>query len=106
MLKLFFFNAAECISELDACENKLTITVNLEILATKIFSVSSIDILVNINFSDLVLGNFSSNFIIIVMVGSSLLAVQLCFFYLLAAEVDASPTGRSGELCYSSAKER
>ena len=57
----------------------ILVTVNLEILATKIFSVSrSIDILANLNFSDLVLGNFSSNFIIIVMVGSSLLAVLLC----------------------------
>ena len=51
-------------------------TVNLEILAAKIFSVSrSIDILANINFSDLVLGYFSLNFIVIVMVGSSLLVV-------------------------------
>ena len=42
-----------------------TSTVNLEIFAVKIFSVSrSIDILANINFSDLVLGYFSSNFII------------------------------------------
>ena len=44
-------------------------TVNLEVLATKIISVSrSIDILANLN---LALGNFSLNFIIIVMVGSS-----------------------------------
>ena len=53
-------------------KNEATV-VNLEILATKIISVSrSIDILANLN---LALGNFSLNFIIIVMVGSSLLAV-------------------------------
>ena len=54
----------------------------------------------NINFSNLVLGNFSSNFIIIVRVGSSLLAVLHIhlFYFLLAAEVDVSPTGRNGEL--------
>ena len=41
-----------------------TSTVNLEILAAKIFSISrSIDILANINFSNLVLDYFSSNFI-------------------------------------------
>ena len=33
------------------------------------------------------------------MVGCSLLAVLcICLFYLLPAEVDPSPTGRSGEL--------
>ena len=62
-------------------------TVNLEIVAAKIFSVSRIiDILANISFSDLVLGNFSSNFIIIVMLGSSLLVVLcICLFYFLVS---------------------
>ena len=77
-------------------------TVNLEILAAKIFSVSRIiDIFADINFSDLVVSNFSSNSIIIVMVGSSLLAVlRICLFYFLISSrgIDASPTGRSGEL--------
>ena len=37
---------------------------------------------------NLAIGNFTSNFIIIAMVGSSLLAVlHICLFYLLAAEV-------------------
>ena len=60
-------------------------TVNLEIVAAKIFSVSRIiDILANISFSDLVLGNFSSNFII--MLGSSLLVVLcICLFYFLVS---------------------
>jgi len=84
--------------------HKVKDTVNLEILAAKIFSVSrSIDIWANLNFSDLVLGKyFSSNFIIIVMVGSSLLVYCICLFYFLVS----SRGGRSGEFSYYSANER